>query len=143
MVAPTEEKETVKVRFEDLPLVDELGKKARARAEQIFHELEEHTFVLVDGQRVLDAQGKPVTREKRIAELERELQEIQENFEKPGLRCGDLAFSAQQRQGRETLSKELLIENGVKASVIAKSIKTGEPYWTRTLRRVEKRAEGR
>lgn len=84
--------------------------------------------------RVLLERGHEI--KERMDSLEKQLREVKDalvgisqgyGMEK-GFRYGGLAASISQKS-RATLSKELLVENGVDPDVISKSMKEGEPYW--------------
>jgi len=80
----------------------------------------------------------------RLEELKVALGELQREVRQKGIRYLDWVFYERQAEGRKSLSRELLLENGVKAAVIAKSVKTGKAFVERKLvntRREEKRGE--
>jgi len=69
----------------------------------------------------------------RLEELKVALGELQREVKQKGIRYRDWVFYERQAEGRKSLSRELLLENGVKAAVIAKSVKVGKGYVERRL----------
>lgn len=109
------------VRYRDLPLISTLKHLTFQQAKVLLEELE-------------SVQETKDLAEKREKELKQELEQIQTKAGVAGLRYGNLCFVARQMEGRETLDRGKLIENGVSPKVIAKSIVKGEPYVTRTFK---------
>ena len=109
------EKETIK--YADLPLISTLPEKPFQRARALMAELEKLGKV-----------------ESRIEEIKQELEGIQEDYGRAGLRFGKLAFRSQEMAGRRTLKVEKLIEAGVKASLIEACYETGKAYTTKTFK---------
>lgn len=71
-------------------------------------------------------------------DLNKALEVWQKQLGQPGLRSGKLAFVVSDVAGRRSLDRELLIENGVSASVIAASMKAGKPSVRREFRVIGK-----
>jgi hypothetical protein len=104
------------VSFDDLPLVAEMFAPSQVKeVAALLIELDS----LTDQQKLNDA---------RMEDIKKQLEEFQTTEGLPGFQLDRLCFTARVRPGRETLDRGLLIENGVKPSVIARSIKTGNPY---------------
>lgn len=76
--------------------------------------------------------------EERLKEIKVSLAMVQHAADVKGMRYGNWVFCEREMPGRETLSRELLIENGVKPSVIAKSLKRGKAFVQRDLRELKK-----
>lgn len=95
-----------------LPELDELekSKKVRERIKQLRLEAEELQ------------QGV-----KRLAEIRKELVELTQKYGQ--VRIGDFCIFCTWTDGRQTLSKELLIENGVTPNQIKQSMKRGDGNW--------------
>ena len=70
----------------------------------------------------------------RLDEIKDELLLIQEELELPGFRNGRNCFAATWRDGKRSLNKELLIENGVTPEQIQAGYKQGEGYWSKDLK---------
>lgn len=66
--------------------------------------------------------------EERLKEIKSELSTIQLLNELPGLRYNQYCFMAVERNGRASLSKEKLIDNGVPPEVIAASMTQGSSF---------------
>lgn len=64
----------------------------------------------------------------RLKEIKERLTEIQLENDIPNLRYGRFCSVVTYREGRSTLSKELLIDNGVDPLIIQASMKKGESY---------------
>jgi len=109
------------VKYRELPLVSALPKPAFSKAKNLLEELESLTETLRAA-------------EKREKEVKAELEGIQDKSGWEGLRYGVLCFVARKMEGRETLDRAKLLENGVSPKIIAKSIVKGEPYVTRTFK---------
>ena len=109
------------VRYRDLPLISTMKTHTFQQAKVLLEELE-------------SVQETKDLAEKREKELKLELEQIQTKAGVAGLRYGNLCFVARQMEGRETLDRGKLIENGVSPKIIAKSIVKGEPYVTRTFK---------
>lgn len=118
---PTNEAAADPIKYAELPEVSELGPRLMKQAAELLAEL-----------------GVVIERQKADEELEKELkvklEKMQNEAELPGLRHMQWCFVARQAAGRRTLDKMLLIENGVDPEVIEQSMKTGEPYVTRTFK---------
>lgn len=79
--------------------------------------------------------------EKRLKEIKTEISDlIQEHGLSAegmlGVRSGDKCAIVRYAEGRKSLSKELLIENGVSPKQIADSEKVGEGYWVVELQEI-------
>jgi hypothetical protein len=74
----------------------------------------------------------------RREKLMDELGAIQRKAKLKGFRFGTLAYAWRVTKGRKTLSPELLLTNGVKAVVIEKSYKVGEPGEKQEFRDLDK-----
>lgn len=66
--------------------------------------------------------------DERLKEIKSELTQIQLLNDLPGLRYNNYCFIAVERAGRQTLSKEKLIDYGVDPRIIADSMVTGGSY---------------
>ena len=118
---------TDSIQYAMLPLVSVLPKRKMIRATELLEELNSHEYVL-------DDEGREIKRSARVDQIKEELQELQ--GDQPGLRFSDRCFVARVKSGRRTLDKGLLMENGVAADVIERSMKQGEDYVERTFRRI-------
>lgn len=68
--------------------------------------------------------------------LKKRLNELQETYGLQGMRWGGWAYANRTMDGRETLSKELLIQAGVGADVIKACTVRGRPYQTGNFKRL-------
>lgn len=66
--------------------------------------------------------------DERLKEIKSELSQIQLMNDLPGLRYNQFCFMAVEREGRPSLDKAMLIDNGVDPAVIAASTRRGAPY---------------
>lgn len=66
--------------------------------------------------------------DERLKEIKSELAQIQLANDLPGLRYNGLCFIAIEREGKRSLSKELLIDNNVDLDTINNSYKVGNSY---------------
>lgn len=66
--------------------------------------------------------------DERLKEIKSELAQIQLANDLPGLRYNGLCFMAIEREGKRSLSKEMLIDNGVDPETISNSYKAGNSY---------------
>ena len=111
-------------KFISLPLVESIKKKADRLK----------SIDLLDEAHLLKS-----TIERQNARLDKikdELLMIQEEYQLPGFRNGNLCFSASFQEGRRQLNKDLLIENGVGPDIIQASYKQGEGFWKKDLKRL-------
>jgi hypothetical protein len=69
----------------------------------------------------------------RLEELKVALGELQRETRQKGIRYRDWVFYERQAEGKKTLNRALLLENGVKAAMIAKSVKVGKAFVERRL----------
>jgi len=69
----------------------------------------------------------------RLEELKVALGELQREVRQKGIRYRDWVFYERQAEGKKTLNRALLLENGVKAAMIAKSVKVGKAFVERRL----------
>lgn len=104
------------ISFDDLPLVVESFKPKQHKG---------IIALLIELDRLTDEQENA---RNRIEEIKERLEELQTEAGVPGFQQDGLCFVSRTMPGRETLDKFLLIENGVKPSLIAKCMKTGKPY---------------
>lgn len=75
--------------------------------------------------------------EERLKEIKAELAAIQLQHDLPGLRAGKICCITVEREGRSSLSKELLVDNGVDPETIAASMKKGASYIETRLELIE------
>ena len=115
-------------KLAELPLISKLPKPKMQAAKEALEELDLHTYYIDSDS------GAMRKREDRITELKELLQDLQGDL--PGLRFGPLCFQSSEVAGRTTLSPELLIKNGVKASVIEASKVQGKGYTTKTFKKI-------
>lgn len=66
--------------------------------------------------------------EERLKEIKAELAQIQLMNDLPGLRYREFCFIATEKEGKSSLSKELLIDQGVDPAVIFAAMKKGNSY---------------
>lgn len=66
--------------------------------------------------------------DERLKEIKAELSQIQLANDLPGVRYGEMCFIAVEREGKRSLSKEALIDNGVDLDVIEASMRQGNSY---------------
>lgn len=121
---PEKQQEKQPIRVAELPLISVLDSKRMKQAKALLEEIEQlkaKTEILTD----------------RLDEAKEELGKIQTDAKLPGLRFGRLAFYQQEVKGRESLKKELLIEQGVTAAQIKAATVTGKPSVRRTFEVIE------
>lgn len=75
--------------------------------------------------------------DERLKEIKSELSQIQIVNDLPGLRYDRFCFMAVEREGKNSLSKELLIDNGVSPEQINASFKRGASYIETRLEYIE------
>lgn len=109
--------------FSKLPSVAELPTEPRQRTIALLESLDQ---LLIEKAKIMS----------REDDLKEELERLQKATKVPGFRHGLLCFVAQTVAGRKTLDKELLLENGCPALVIATSYKIGAPYTRCTFKRL-------
>lgn len=73
---------------------------------------------------------------KRLSEIKERIAQLQENYPS-GMRAGDLCCLVRWQDGRQTLNKELLVENGVTPEQIKASYKQGNGSWYVELPKIE------
>lgn len=109
--------EADKIKFAELPLVNEMASSDRNRAKVLLRRL---------------------ARIKQDAEHEKEikleLNNLQTKYALKGFRHGAFCFTAREMPGRETLDRGLLIENGIDPRIIAESMKTGKSFVERRFK---------
>lgn len=113
-------------KFAELPSVDELDQRARARAVALLKALE-------------TAMREESEVKERVEDLKSSLTELQKASGLAGLRFERLCFIARDMPGSRVLDRVKLIENGVKPSVIEDSMRQGKPYVERRFKLLETR----
>lgn len=108
--------------FASLPLISVLGKKEMGRAKELLEEIWANEY-MPDPET-----GEPIRRSEYVDRMKKELAELQQKNGVEGLRFNKWAFRSLERPGRKTLSKKLLVENGVEAEVIEASMQEGKPF---------------
>ncbi len=111
------------IEYTKLPLVTDLDTETRQRVTALLESLDQ---LITEKRKLLDKED----------DLKNELSSLQKSKGKSGFRHGSLCFVAQSVAGRKTLDKELLLENGCSAAVIAMSYKTGAPSTRCTFKRL-------
>lgn len=113
------------LRYANLPLISCLPSADFQRAKSLLEEMDE----------VQSLKDMVLEREE---EIKQELEQIQQRAPAAvrGLRWGQLCFAAEERDGRKTLSVDLLVEHGVDPRVIQASYKQGSKFMERTFRRL-------
>lgn len=117
------------VKLSDLPLLSMLPRKHMETVRDAFEEIELHLYTEDDN-------GKRVTRKDRIDELKKRIETIQDYARVKGFRHGEFAFRSKYLEGRMSLDKGKLMENGVTAQQIADSMKKGEGYVENRFQRI-------
>lgn len=112
------------IQFASLPLVSCMSREDMDEAKRL---LEEY-----DG---TDTLLKQLEGEKE--KLKKGLAELQKKYALVGMRWGGWAYASRAMEGRESLSKELLIQAGVGADVIKACTIRGKPYERAEFRRVK------
>lgn len=79
--------------------------------------------------------------DERLKEIKAELAQIQMMNDLPGLRYNEFCFIAVEREGKSTLNKELLIDQGVDPAVIFAAMKKGNSYIQTELCMIGEKAE--
>lgn len=120
----SKDKERESIRYADLPLISKLPKPLMAEAKDLLEQLD-----------ALKTQKDWVTKEYDQAAAR--LGELQAEAKTSGLRFGRWAFAQIDMPGRETLSKELLVEQGVTPAQIKAATKVGKGYVQRNFRVLE------
>lgn len=112
------------IQFASLPLISCMSREDMDEAKRL---LEEY-----DG---TDTLLKQLEGEKE--KLKKGLAELQKKYALVGMRWGGWAYATRTMEGRESLSKELLIQAGVGADVIKACTVRGKPYERAEFRRVK------
>ncbi len=124
----TEPSPSTPIKRADLPLISTLSQPDMDECAAIFQELDRHTYININDNRV--------RREDRIKQLKAQLADYAIKAKQPGYRHGDLFLTTQHMEGRETLDKGLLMEDGVTAEQIKNGMKRGASYITNVFGRI-------
>ncbi len=120
-----EEERSSRFEFAKLPAVTSL--EDQSIASQVIRALEQLDLIT----------SKKQALEMEEDDLKEKLAELQKKVKLPGFRFGTFCFAAQAVEGRRTLDRMALMENGVPASIIAASYKKGKPSQRCTFKRLE------
>lgn len=72
----------------------------------------------------------------RLEDIKTILLNVQNENEMNGIRHNNFAYVASFQDGKRTLNKEMLIENGCDPDIISNSYKTGDGFWKREFKSV-------
>ncbi len=112
------------IEYSKLPLVTDLELGVRQEVTALLERLDKLTQ---DKARLLDQED----------DTKNELSRLQRRSNKAGFRYGQLCFVSQTVAGRKTLDRELLLEAGCPALVIAQGYKVGAPGTRCTFKRLK------
>jgi hypothetical protein len=111
------------LKYADLPLISIFPPQQFTSARDLLEELE----------MIKDSKKRIEDREKEILV---ELEQVQKSAPEPirGFRYGQLAFAAEEMEGRETLNKEALLMAGVSIDQIKAGMKKGKGFVQRNFK---------